>query len=300
MKLKLGKRGNRENAEKEEKLRISEETLAGYLNLKKWTVPEGHVEVETYPLKAPFSYASVVQNEDTGVYLYVVDELSLAKEENELFFRMKNILEYELQAPEGEQTLSESFHAQMPRIVDSRPKVFKNVSPISLRKISYYLERDIVGYGKIDPLMFDPYVEDISCSGIDKSIFLWHRRYENIRTNISFKEEQDLNDLQALLESGRVARFAYADTLRRERERIPEVLDTWQAWWRDVLLVAEGSNASLTNEDRREVLVNHAEAIGPQGARHALEATRRTTHELSKNANVRLSLEVLLLDLPIL
>jgi DNA polymerase-3 subunit delta' len=114
------------------------------------------------------------------------------------------------------------------------------------------------------------------------------------------QREQDLNDLQALLESGRVARFTYADTLRRERERIAEVLDTWQAWWRDVLLVAEGSDASLTNEDRREVLTSHAERIGPQGARHALEATRRTTHQLSKNANVRLTLEVLLLDLPFL
>ncbi len=194
MRLKLQKKGRREKLEEEEADAVSEETLAGYLNLKRWTVPEGYAEVETYPLKAPFSYASIVQNEDTGVYLYIVDELPLAKEESDLFFRMKNILEYELQAPQGEESLSESFHVQMPVIIDSHPKIFKDVSSISLRKILYYLERDIVGYGKIDPLMFDPYVEDISCSGIDKHIFLWHRRYENIRTNIFFKEEEELDD----------------------------------------------------------------------------------------------------------
>ncbi len=193
MKLKLQKKG-KEKLEEEEADAVSEETLAGYLNLKRWTVPEGYAEVETYPLKAPFSYASVVQNEDTGVYFYIIDELPLAKEETDLFFRMRNILEYELHAPQGEESLSESFQAQMPVIIDSHPKVFKDVSSISLRKILYYLERDIVGYGKIDPLMFDPYVEDISCSGIDKHIFLWHRRYENIRTNVFFKEEEELDD----------------------------------------------------------------------------------------------------------
>ena len=195
MKVKLRKKRESEKREEEEEdFGVSEETLAGYLDLKRWTVPEGYVEVETYPLKAPFSYASIIQNEETGAYLYIVDELPLTKEENTLFFRMKNILEYELQAPEGDETLSESFHAQMPEIIDLHQKVFKDLSPISLRKILYYLERNIVGYGKIDPLMFDPYVEDISCSGVNKHIFLWHRRYENIRTSIFFKEEQKLND----------------------------------------------------------------------------------------------------------
>jgi flagellar protein FlaI len=173
---------------------ISEDSLAGFLNLERTVVPEGHTEVETYPLNAPFSYATVAQSEETGVYLYIVDELPLKKEESDLYFRMKNILEYELQAPEGDETLAESFQAQMPDVIDSHPKVFKGVHAIGLRKILYYLKRDIVGYGRIDPLMFDPYVEDISCSGINKRIFLWHRRYENIRTNLFFKEEVELDD----------------------------------------------------------------------------------------------------------
>ncbi|MEM2988223.1 MAG: hypothetical protein QXK26_04205, partial [Candidatus Bathyarchaeia archaeon] len=38
------------------------EDLIGYLDIKKWGAPEGYVEVETYPLKPPFSYACIVQN----------------------------------------------------------------------------------------------------------------------------------------------------------------------------------------------------------------------------------------------
>jgi flagellar protein FlaI len=63
-----------------------------------------------------------------------------------------------------------------------------------MRKILYYLERDIVGYGKIDSLMFDENVEDISCSGVGKPLFLWHRKYENIKTNVVFKQEEELDD----------------------------------------------------------------------------------------------------------
>jgi flagellar protein FlaI len=168
--------------------------LIEFLDVKRWSVPEGYVEVEYYPLKPPFSYAAVVQNEDTLEYLYILDELPLMREERGSYFRLRNVLEYELQAPEEEETLRESFRRQIPLIIASHQKPFKEISPVGMRKIIYYLERDIVGYGKIDPLMYDDYVEDIGCSGLSKPIFLWHRKYENIKTNIVFREEQELDD----------------------------------------------------------------------------------------------------------
>ncbi|MCD6240108.1 type II/IV secretion system ATPase subunit [Candidatus Bathyarchaeota archaeon] len=178
----------------DEKKRISEEDLIGYLKIRRWRIPEGHVEVESYPLKPPFSYACIVQNEDTAEYIYLVDELPLTMEEKEAYERMRNILEYELKAPEPDETLEESFKRQVPEIMENHPKALEGISPVGLRKILYYLERDMVGYGRIDPLMHDSNVEDISCSGINKPIYLWHRKYENIKTNIVFRDEEELND----------------------------------------------------------------------------------------------------------
>jgi len=174
--------------------KISDETLMGLLDLKKWSPPEGYSEIETYPLKPPFSYATIVQHEQTADYLYIVDELPLDKEECEIFIRMRNILEYELQAPENDETLAESFHRQMPGIIENHSKALGQIAPIGMKKILYYLERDLVGYGRIDAVLFDEFVEDVSCSGVDKPLFLWHRKYENIKTNISFKEEEELDD----------------------------------------------------------------------------------------------------------
>jgi flagellar protein FlaI len=194
MKFNLKSRKGSIQKENSQELMKREGELVEFLDVKRWRVPEGHTEVEYYPLKPPYSYAAIAQNEETLEYLYILDELPLTKEEREGYFSLRNILEYELQAPEGEETLAESFRRQIPSIASEHPKLFARISPVGMRKICYYLERDIAGYGKIDSLMYDEYVEDIGCGGINKPVFLWHRKYENIKTNIAFRDEQELDD----------------------------------------------------------------------------------------------------------
>jgi len=64
------------------------------------------------------------------------------------------------------------------------------LDPNSLQKIWYYLRRNYVGYGKLDVLFKDPMIEDISCVGADLPVYLYHRKYTNIETNVIFKEEE--------------------------------------------------------------------------------------------------------------
>jgi flagellar protein FlaI len=118
----------------------------------------------------------------------------MTREERETYKRLKNILEYELKAPEVDETLQESFHRQLPQIIDDHKRALEGTSKISMHKILHYLERDLIGYGRIDALMFDPYVEDISCGGVDKPIYLWHRKYESLKTNVMFQDEEELDD----------------------------------------------------------------------------------------------------------
>ena len=186
--------GKKKNEETEEKEKISEQDLMGYLGIQGCRVPEGHTQIESYPLKPPFSYAWIFQDESDGSYFYVVDELTMTREEREAYKRLKNILEYELKAPRAEETLEASFNRQLPDIIDDHPTAFAEIDQIGLRKILYYLERDLVGYGKIDGLIRDPYIEDISCLGLNKPVYLWHRKYENTRTNIVFSDEEELDD----------------------------------------------------------------------------------------------------------
>ncbi len=60
-------------------------------------------------------------------------------------------------------------------------------------KIFYHLFRDFLGYGRIDIIMHDDGIEDISCDGNITPIFIHHRKYEAIETNIFFGNEEELN-----------------------------------------------------------------------------------------------------------
>jgi flagellar protein FlaI len=60
-------------------------------------------------------------------------------------------------------------------------------------KILYYTKRKFVGYGRIDPLMKDPNIEDISCDGSEVPIFLYHREYDSLKSNVKFDNENELS-----------------------------------------------------------------------------------------------------------
>ena len=59
-------------------------------------------------------------------------------------------------------------------------------------KIHYYIERDLVGYGLIDTMMHDPNIEDVSCDGPGVEVFVYHRRFESLRTNVLWSDEFEL------------------------------------------------------------------------------------------------------------
>jgi flagellar protein FlaI len=189
--MKLGKKNQEEM---EAKVKTSDEELVAYLGIQGYQVPEGYVQVESYPLNPPFSYAWIFQDESEGGYFYAVDELALTKEEREVYKQLKNILEYELKTPNVDETLPDSFHRQLPTIIGQHQKAFEDASQVGIRKIIYYLEKDLIGYGKIDGLISDPLIEDISCLGINKPLYIYHRKYADARTNIIYTEEEELDD----------------------------------------------------------------------------------------------------------
>jgi flagellar protein FlaI len=69
----------------------------------------------------------------------------------------------------------------------------KDVALESEEKYLYFLKRDFLGYGKINVLMLDEYIEDISCNGLKTPIYVWHRKYESLPTNVMYETKEALN-----------------------------------------------------------------------------------------------------------
>jgi len=51
----------------------------------------------------------------------------------------------------------------------------------------YYLYRDFRGYGRLDPLLADDHIEDISCDGPDHPVFIYHETHADLETNVAFE-----------------------------------------------------------------------------------------------------------------
>ena len=70
-----------------------------------------------------------------------------------------------------------------------------DISNEYLDHLSRRFLRDIIGYGKIDPLIQDDELEEIMIIGTSKPIFVYHRQYGMMKTNLQFESDTELRDL---------------------------------------------------------------------------------------------------------
>jgi DNA polymerase-3 subunit delta' len=109
---------------------------------------------------------------------------------------------------------------------------------------------------------------------------------------------QRLDELGELLNAPTTECFRYAERLARDPIATQETLDLWTGWWRDVLLLAAEADAPLTNVDRISTLRDHARRFGVERSTAMVKALDSAADYLKRNANPRLTLEVLMLNLP--
>ena len=116
------------------------------------------------------------------------------------------------------------------------------------------------------------------------------------------EREQNLAYLRQALAGDRVDRFALADKLGRKPELLPEILQTWLSWWRDVTLLSQGENGralTLTNIDQQAEITRAAQDWTADQTLTSLQQTNRAIRQLRRNANTRLVIENLFLTYPL-
>jgi len=160
-----------------------------FLSELKNETPKGSKLIEKYPLKPPFSYANIIQNQDTGSITYQVDETKLNQSEQIIYNQLYQLIEESIDSPENVEK-DFGFLSFVNKILKENEKLFKDQPIASIEKVKYYLERNVDGFGTIDPIMQDPNIEDVSCSGVNIPLYVWHRKYDSIPCNISFEDEK--------------------------------------------------------------------------------------------------------------
>ncbi|MBU2562118.1 MAG: type II/IV secretion system ATPase subunit [Nanoarchaeota archaeon] len=142
-----------------------------------------------YCLIKPFAFVHIYWDSRTYELAYEIEEPRLNEEETvckeQMISAMKNIIEHETVVQKDGNALMD--------YIDRRFKILAvelgvKLSYESYKKIYYYLCRDFIGFNEVEPLLRDYFVEDIECNGAETPIYIVHRIYRNIRTNIVFNE----------------------------------------------------------------------------------------------------------------
>ncbi|MES3516468.1 MAG: type II/IV secretion system ATPase subunit [Natronomonas sp.] len=146
-------------------------------------------EVERQWVREPFAYVSVLYDPESNEHRYhvsepILDDFEAYLREDLIGALRSDLLYADIEEKQDRETV---FGRELRRVM----KEHADASAAgTLQKLRYYLMRDFVRYGKIDPLVLDPNIEDISCDGSTVPIYVYHRRYRDLQTNLAFDADR--------------------------------------------------------------------------------------------------------------
>jgi len=167
-----------------------------------------------YPLIEPYAYAHIHFNQRKYSLIYDVVEPTLTTDEKSILSivseGLKEIISVRLSEFKNVDRVIDYLDRNVRFILDEYDI---HLSEDSFNRIMYYIFRNFYGYGKIEPLMHDVFIEDIECSGIKIPVYVVHRIFGSLETSIVFETEDEVREVieKFALRSGR--HISYAEPL---------------------------------------------------------------------------------------
>jgi flagellar protein FlaI len=182
---------------RKEKKSIEEYDVEKHGSLVDAHVPEWYELLEQYWVEKGKSLIFITLNRKTNQKEYLLFEPALSDFEYELLERIHEDLR-DVLILSIDEIAKDRRKILLEKMDDLLGDYGITLEHTSLFKLQYYLIRNFIGWSRIDALMKDPQLEDISCDGNGIPLFLYHRKYRNIKTNIIF-ESDVLNSLAITL-----------------------------------------------------------------------------------------------------
>ncbi|MFB6084599.1 MAG: type II/IV secretion system ATPase subunit [Halorientalis sp.] len=137
----------------------------------------------------PFSYTAILYDAAENEHRYHVGTPALTEFEQYVREDLTRSFRQELMHEDigPDERRGDVFDEEVAHLLDEHAAA---VPPGTTLRIVYYLRRDFVRYGKIDPLMHDPAIEDISCDGANVPLYVYHADYRDLETNLTFSPDR--------------------------------------------------------------------------------------------------------------
>ena len=141
-----------------------------------------------YVLISPYVSIHIHWDEEARELMYDVEEPILNDKQKEM---LKKIEEAMIEVININMVV-EKTHEAVVKYLNQTSKLLADELGLKIpdedfKKIFYYLYRDFVGFNEVEPLLRDYFIEDIECNGINTPIYIIHRAYKNMKTNVKFE-----------------------------------------------------------------------------------------------------------------
>jgi len=179
----------------------AEATPAEEVYIKK---KEPDIDIQTinisYPLipaksRFPLASANIRWVKAENSLIYTIVEPDISSDERDVLKNIKNALVEKLDVDFATLKKGEAKEFLKKRFQEAVDLMAKTLSDEKKRQILYYVERDFIGLDKVEPMMQDPDIEDISCDGIGIPMYIYHRNpiIGSVKTNVMFNTAEELD-----------------------------------------------------------------------------------------------------------
>jgi len=164
-----------------------------------------------YTVISPYTTVHIYWDQKESELKYEVEEPILSDEEFDTLKKiedgMKEIINVNVVVEKTQEAILEYIDKTANLLIN---ELNLKVAQDTYQKVFYFLYRDFVGFNEVDPLINDYFIEDIECNGINSPVYIVHRLYRNIKTNIVYKSIDDLASFVEKLaqRSGRYISYA--------------------------------------------------------------------------------------------
>ncbi len=146
-----------------------------------------------YMLIPPYTSAHIYWDDKINELVYEIEEPILQEHEKEALEKLEDAMLELINinvAVENTLEATTDYIDKTSRLLIDELNL--NIGQETYHKIFYYLFRDFIGLNEIDPLLRDYFIEDIECNGVDTPVYVVHRIYRNLRTNLIYKDVDKL------------------------------------------------------------------------------------------------------------
>ncbi len=167
-----------------------------------------------YPLLEPYTYAKIKWHEEEKMLVYHVIEPRLSEEDKKKLYEISEALFEILDVSRSKIKGSKETIKYIESLVKKIIKELRiHMDKKTYMKLLYYIFRDFIGFNEIEPLLHDPYIEDIGCDGVNIPVYIIHKKFGSMKTDIVFTDKEKLREFVIKL-AERCGRYiSYAEPL---------------------------------------------------------------------------------------